>query len=191
MARRHRRPAVTDDGTAAAGLRLLAAPAHRPAARAWLREGLPGWLGAEVAIDHDPVTGSRRGYRAIGSDSRVRAVRVAYAVQPDGSAALALAWRPDGQLRWAIDLAAPALPPEWRELAPLYLGPEAAAALQAAPAGSRASAFARVWTAHEARCKAEGRGLSEWDAARAPREACLAVAWPDSGDARWVIAVAG
>jgi 4'-phosphopantetheinyl transferase len=59
--------------------------------------------------------------------------------------------------------------PDWRAVAHDYLGPHATALLDAAPAAERAAAFARAWSAHEARLKCHGLQLTEWTPALAAR----------------------
>jgi 4'-phosphopantetheinyl transferase len=52
--------------------------------------------------------------------------------------------------------------PDWRAVARDYLGPQATALLEALPVADRAPAFARAWSAHEARLKCHGLQLAEW-----------------------------
>jgi 4'-phosphopantetheinyl transferase len=73
--------------------------------------------------------------------------------------------------------------PDWRAVAQDYLGPEVTARLATLPAAQRAAAFARAWSAHEARLKCLGLGLAEWTPALAESlAACvvLPLALPDS-----------
>jgi 4'-phosphopantetheinyl transferase len=52
--------------------------------------------------------------------------------------------------------------PDWQAVAHDYLGPACAAALARMPAHVRAAAFARAWSAREARLKCRGLALAEW-----------------------------
>jgi 4'-phosphopantetheinyl transferase len=59
--------------------------------------------------------------------------------------------------------------PDWRAVAHDYLGPHATALLDSTLAAERAAAFARAWSAHEARLKCQGLQLTEWTPALAAR----------------------
>jgi 4'-phosphopantetheinyl transferase len=52
--------------------------------------------------------------------------------------------------------------PDWRAVALDYLGPDATSLLDAAPPAQRAAAFARAWSAHEARLKCHALAMAEW-----------------------------
>lgn len=67
--------------------------------------------------------------------------------------------------------------PDWFDLARDYLGPQAADALAACPAGRRPLALAQAWTAREAMLKCAGLPLAEWDGA-APARRLQALALP-------------
>jgi 4'-phosphopantetheinyl transferase len=61
-----------------------------------------------------------------------------------------------------VDLARVQDIPDWRAVAHDYLGPHVARLLDAELPENRAAAFARAWSAHEARFKCHGLQLAEW-----------------------------
>lgn len=65
-----------------------------------------------------------------------------------------------------VDLAGAQAWPGDADVLALYCGPQAAAELAASPPGGRADAFARAWSALEARLKACRRGLEEYSPQR-------------------------
>ena len=87
--------------------------------------------------------------------------RVHLAISHDEPLSVA-AFRFDGPV--GIDLMRVTDFPDWQAVARDYLGPRSAAALAALPAPARPAAFARAWSAHEARLKCLGLPLSEWHA---------------------------
>lgn len=67
--------------------------------------------------------------------------------------------------------------PDWDTVARDYLGPQAQARIHQATPDQRACAFAREWTALEARLKCLGMGLTEWTPALEQRLAgCMVTA---------------
>lgn len=65
--------------------------------------------------------------------------------------------------------------PDWETVARDYLGPQAQARIHQVTPQQRAGAFAREWTALEARLKCMGMGLTEWTPALEQRLAGCAV----------------
>ncbi|WP_294768423.1 4'-phosphopantetheinyl transferase superfamily protein [uncultured Rhodoferax sp.] len=142
---------------------------NRPTARASVRQALQtalgGWLdcppasvvlqsapGSPVQLQSPPAPGLKPGL----SISHEHGLSLA-AIAPQGPVGVDL-------------LATSALPnaDECLRLAQDYLGPQASQSLAALPVAQRASAFARAWTAWEARLKCVGTGLDEWDRQSAP-----------------------
>jgi 4'-phosphopantetheinyl transferase len=110
----------------------------------------------------------------------IDATRIPIAISHDGDLSVA-AWRPDGG-RVGIDLMRVADVPDWQAVARDYLGPACAAALAGTPAQARPAAFARAWSAREARLKCLGLPLTEWraeDDARLDTCRCLPLAVPE------------
>lgn len=65
--------------------------------------------------------------------------------------------------------------PDWETVARDYLGPAAQRRIAQATPGQQALAFARAWTAHEARLKCLGLALTEWTPALEQRLATCTV----------------
>lgn len=106
--------------------------------------------------------------------------RVALAISHDGDISVA-AFSTDGGAV-GIDVTRIVPVPDWAPVARDYLGPAAAQALAALPAGERDTAFAHAWSEHEARLKCLGLQLDEWQADRAPLLAacrCQPLALPE------------
>jgi 4'-phosphopantetheinyl transferase len=100
--------------------------------------------------------------------------RIALSISHDGDLSVA-ALRLDGGAV-GIDVMQVADVPDWQAVARDYLGPACAAALADTPA------FARAWSAHEARLKCRGLAWVEWtacDEALLSACACLALVLPD------------
>ncbi|MDN0075723.1 4'-phosphopantetheinyl transferase superfamily protein [Crenobacter sp. SG2303] len=89
----------------------------------------------------------------------------------------ALAARPVG-----IDLVEVGALPDWREVAEDFFGPNVTSELLAHPGHEQTAAFALAWVELEARGKALGEGLAEWDAARAARLARTELAYRNVAD---------
>lgn len=106
--------------------------------------------------------------------------RVPLSISHDGDLSVA-ALRLDGGAV-GIDLMRVADIPDWQAVAHDYLGPACAAALARLPDAARAAAFARAWSAREARLKCHGLALAEWrtaEDARLATCACRPLAVPD------------
>ncbi|WP_322399908.1 4'-phosphopantetheinyl transferase superfamily protein [Massilia luteola] len=95
--------------------------------------------------------------------------RVALSISHDGELSVAALRLGGGAV--GIDLMRVTDVPDWEAVARDYLGPACAAALARLPAPARATAFARAWSAREARLKCRGLALAEW---RADEDARLA-----------------
>ena len=74
------------------------------------------------------------------------------------------------------------------DVAALYCGPEAAAELAASPPAARADAFARAWSALEARLKACRRGLEEYSPQRERHLSAARVTCQIRHDGLWAAA---
>ncbi|WP_056435988.1 4'-phosphopantetheinyl transferase superfamily protein [Massilia sp. Root335] len=106
--------------------------------------------------------------------------RVALSISHDGDLSVAAVRLGGGAV--GIDLMRVTDVPDWQAVARDYLGPACAAALARMPAPARAAAFARAWSAREARLKCLGLALAEWradDDARLAACACWPLAVPD------------
>jgi len=87
-----------------------------------------------------------------------------------------------------VDLAGGAPWSDAAEVALLYCGPEAAAGLAACPPADRPDAFARAWSALEARLKACRRGLEEYCAERERHLAAARITCQVRHDGLWASA---
>jgi 4'-phosphopantetheinyl transferase len=76
--------------------------------------------------------------------------------------AFALAARPVG-----VDLVELDALPDWQDVAHDFLGPTAACELLALPDHEQTAAFCLAWAELEARGKARGLGIAEWNERRA------------------------
>lgn len=131
-------------------------PVARIRVRQALRSALAAWLDCRSA---DVVLHSRPG-TPVTLQSPPHPVGVSIS-HDEGLSLVAMA----ADSRVGVDLLASSqLPdaPECLQLAWEYLGPVAAQALTALPAAHQATAFARAWTAWEAKLKCAGLALGEW-----------------------------
>jgi 4'-phosphopantetheinyl transferase len=137
------------------------APASRRAsARARVREVLRAALGELSGLALTEITiQSTPGRAPAVSYSRPRAITPGISISHDEPLSLA-AINLHGPV--GVDLLRVQDIPDWRAVAHDYLGPRTAAWLGAQPAACRAAAFARAWSAHEARLKCLGLQLIEW-----------------------------
>lgn len=156
----------------------VAGQAQREAARLAIRAALHAALAEahrvapqDVALHAAPGAAP---FAVIGG-----ARRIALSISHDGALSLA-AFAVAGPV--GIDVMQIVPVPDWQAVARDYLGPAVVASLAALPDGARDAAFARAWSAREARFKALGWALREWDggddaALRACR--CVALEVPD------------
>jgi 4'-phosphopantetheinyl transferase len=86
--------------------------------------------------------------------------RIALSISHDGDLSVAALRLGGGHV--GIDLMRVTDVPDWHAVARDYLGPACADALARVPAPARAAAFARAWSAREARLKCHGLALTEW-----------------------------
>ena len=100
-------------------------------------------------------------YALVDDGRRGDGRRIDLAISHDGDVSVA-ALRLDGAV--GIDVMRVADVPDWHAVAHDYLGPACAAAVAGVPAPARAAAFARAWSAREARLKCRGLALAEWRA---------------------------
>jgi 4'-phosphopantetheinyl transferase len=106
--------------------------------------------------------------------------RIALSISHDGDLSVAALHLGGGAV--GIDVMRVTDVPDWHAVARDYLGPACAAALARLPAPARAAAFARAWSAREARLKCRGLALAEWRAgedARLADCACRPLAVPE------------
>ncbi|MDF8359327.1 4'-phosphopantetheinyl transferase superfamily protein [Achromobacter anxifer] len=87
-----------------------------------------------------------------------------------------------------VDLTGAQAWPGDADVAALYCGPEAAAELAASPPAARADAFARAWSALEARLKACRRGLEEYSPQRERHLSAARVTCQIRHDGLWAAA---
>jgi 4'-phosphopantetheinyl transferase len=133
---------------------------QRDAARARIREALRAALGQMAGLAPDAIMiQSRPGFPPAVSYSGAGVAPPGIGIAHDEPLSLA-AIRRHGPV--GIDLLRVQEMPDWRAVAHDYLGPAATARIAAAPPAQRATAFARAWTAHEARLKSLGLQLAEW-----------------------------
>lgn len=157
-------PAAPDAAAHVIGVR---GQPDRPTARRTIRTALLDALGAASGLPPARIRlGGAPGEApyALLDDGRVQLT-----ISHDGDLSVA-AWRADGG-GVGIDLMRVADVPDWQAVARDYLGPDAADALARVPPPARAAAFARAWSAREARLKCLGLPLTEW---RAEEDARLA-----------------
>jgi len=155
--------------------------AARRAIRAVLRDALAAWSGLRperIALHAEP---GHAPYALLdrSTEGGGGVQRLALGISHDNGLSVA-AWNRDGAI--GIDLMRIAHVPDWQAVSRDYLGPAAATALAALPPLARAAAFARAWSAHEARLKCLGLGLTEWNDGLARRLAacrCRALDLPD------------
>jgi 4'-phosphopantetheinyl transferase len=155
-------PAGRDDGHLGSCLRGYDGdPAmQRGAARAQVRVALREALGQLADLPRDAITIQSTPGRAPtvsypGRQGQAPGVSISHD-EPLSLAAINL-HGPVG-----IDLMRVREIPDWRAVAHDYLGPHATALLDAILPARRADAFARAWSAHEARLKCHGLQLAEW-----------------------------
>jgi 4'-phosphopantetheinyl transferase len=106
--------------------------------------------------------------------------RVALSISHDGDLSVAALRLDDGAV--GIDLMQVTDVPDWQAVARDYLGPACADALARVPEAARAAAFARAWSAREAKLKCRGLALVEWgacDEALLSTCSCLSLVLPD------------
>ncbi|WP_449406192.1 4'-phosphopantetheinyl transferase superfamily protein [Massilia phosphatilytica] len=151
----------------------------RPTARRTIRAAVLAALAeaSNVPLDRIRLCGAPGAapYALLG-DGR----RVALSISHDGDLSVAALCLGGGAV--GIDLMRVTDVPDWQAVARDYLGPVYAAALARLPAAARAAAFARAWSAREARLKCLGQALAEWLAdedARLAGCACRPLAVPD------------
>jgi 4'-phosphopantetheinyl transferase len=135
----------------------------RPSARAAIRVALVETLSAGLGVSADRVAihtaPGEPPYATVDCDGTVE--RIGLSISHDDALSVA-ALRRGGAV--GIDLMRVVEVPDCYDVARDYLGPGVAAALARLPLHARAEAFARAWSAHEARLKCLGLGLVEWDA---------------------------
>lgn len=151
-------------------------PPERREARRSVRDTLRRWLAAWSGLDPArlPLEETGRGPAWNGLlEGMTLEISLAYA---GDSAWIAL--RRGGRI--GIDAARIEPFAEMAAVAPLYLGPDAWTEIQAGPEPARA--FARAWTAREARIKCLGLELAEWTPERARAEAKASLLVVDEQD---------
>ena len=163
---------IACDGAPVGGVRVIAVAGQpdRPAARAAIRSALQAALadfcGAPPAQVRVHTAPGRAPHALVG------AARVGLSISHDEGLSVA-AIRMQGAV--GVDVMRIVDAPDSTAVARDYLGPDAARALAALPAPARAAAFARAWSAHEARLKCLGLALAEWNPALAAALATCSV----------------
>jgi 4'-phosphopantetheinyl transferase len=133
---------------------------QRDAARERIRVVLRAALGQLGGVAPEAIMiQSRPGFAPAVSYSGASLPPPGVAITHDGPLSLA-AIRHAGPV--GIDVMRVQELPDWRTVARDYLGPAATARIAAAAPTRQAAAFARAWTAHEARLKSLGLQLAEW-----------------------------
>lgn len=154
-------PSSSDAPLTVLGVRGLP---DRDTARRTIRVALVAALSAALGVQADAIRlcGERGEAPYAMADLADGGERIHLAISHDGAMSVAT-WSRGAPV--GIDVMAVGEFPDWRNVARDYLGPETAATLAALPASAHAEAFARAWSEREARLKAQGLPMNEWDAA--------------------------
>lgn len=142
----------------------------RDTARRTIRVALVAGLSMALGVEASAIR--LCGERGEAPYALVGAERVYLAISHDGDISVAT-WSRRAPV--GIDVMAVGEFPDWQAVARDYLCPDTAAALAALPAAARADAYARAWSEREARLKAHGLPMNEWEAETEPSLAACAV----------------
>lgn len=171
-------PALPAEGVTVIG---IDGQSDRDTARQAIRAALRTALAAHWAVDEDMVELQSPPGEAPSALVRLAGAprRIPLAISHDG--ALSVGAFAAGNAV-GIDISQVVPVPDWEAVARDYLGPDAVEALAALRPAQRDAAFARAWSAHEARLKYFGLQLEEWNTEHAARLRdcrCLELAVPD------------